>query len=904
MRLKQHFHELPIRKKLQMIILLSSSLVLILTSIAFVILDMIIFHMNLIDEISSIARFVGNHNIAALDFEDRRAANQSLAIFVYMPYVKYAYIYDHNQKIFAEYHRQDLKPLTPYPAPNKNGFSFTQDGLIVFQSIQSYNTLIGIVMIQVGFEHLFPWLVGYICIVGIIMFLAFAITKLIASYFAQRISEPILQLTDTARSISKLKDYSIRACNLCSNDETAILINGFNTMLGEIQKRDKELADYREHLEAQVAERTDELASSRDLLQLIMDTLPAPIYYKDLHQRFMGCNKAFQRWTGMSIMDIEGKTSFDVWPLEYAELFHKIECSLFKDKSFVEYETQIPKKDGTWVNVIIYYTAFNLKTNCPLRGIVGAILDMSEVKRVQEQLRHAKEDAEAANRAKSEFLANMSHEIRTPLNAVLGFSELLGSLLTNPKEKRYIEAIQSSGKNLLMLINDILDLSKIEAGKLELNHEPIRIRNIISDIPQVFSLKLEEKKLHFILEMDDTLPHTLIADEIRLRQVLINLVGNAVKFTHTGHIRLAVKKCKEVPENKTIDIMITVEDTGIGIDPTALNYIFDAFRQQDGQSTKKYGGTGLGLSITKRLIEMMNGKIYVESQLNVGSRFDIYIPAISYTDIPNETVLKEEVIIEKNMIFEPATILVVDDIDHNRQLIKEYLQNMPIQVIEAAEGEQAIFLTKNHKPNLILMDIRMPGMDGYATTRMIKNDIELNPIPIIALTASAMTHDKEQILQMGFDGFLSKPLKRIEFLKELSNYLKHSLQSHESQADAASRVANTSQTESHHSEYNISERLLLSDRLEHECLNQWQEAKESGFFDQIASFAQVLKELGQHYHESVLVDYGETLFFHANQFDIKQMNIQLNNFPKLIQTLKPSDDYLESRHEYPTAIEP
>ncbi len=334
--------------------------------------------------------------------------------------------------------------------------------------------------------------------------------------------------------------------------------------------------------------------------------------------------------------------------------------------------------------------------------------------------------SDAANKAKSEFLANMSHEIRTPMNAVLGYAELLGFMLEDKTQRDYIESIKSSGRSLLTLINDILDLSKIEAGKLELQFEFVNSQSFFSEFERIFSLRLSEKGLKFILEISSGTPAGIYIDDARVRQIILNLIGNAIKFTEKGSIKLKVytenpqiiNYSKEKTE-EFIDLIIEVTDTGIGISKEMQEEIFNPFVQVQGQNVKKYGGTGLGLAITYRLVHLMNGTITLQSKLNIGSSFKIRIPEVSYLrDI--EKRMEEIHLDTEDIEFEKATIIVVDDVEHNRKYLIDALKKTNIKVIEAEDGQKAFNLAKKIVPDLIITDIRMPVLDGFSLLDKLK----------------------------------------------------------------------------------------------------------------------------------------------------------------------------------------
>jgi signal transduction histidine kinase/DNA-binding NarL/FixJ family response regulator len=378
-----------------------------------------------------------------------------------------------------------------------------------------------------------------------------------------------------------------------------------------------------------------------------------------------------------------------------------------------------------------------------------------------------KEKANAANKAKSEFLANMSHEIRTPMNSILGFSEVMMNTTSDKQQKTYLRTILESGRTLLSLINDILDLSKIEAGRLEITPEPTDMKVMLAEMENLFNHKIKEKNLDFKIEIDSKLPDAIFIDDLRMRQILLNLVGNAIKFTNKGFIKLKINIIRSGPD--FIDFELKVIDSGIGIAGKDYQYLFEAFSQQSGQNSRQYGGTGLGLAITKRLVELMNGKITVESEQEKGSCF-----TVNFFDIKVAGVIrarKEDFAwTDTNISFKESKILVVDDISHNRTLVLTFLSRYNVELFEAENGEEAVAKAIEIKPDLIFMDIRMPKMNGYEATRLIKSNELTAKIPIIALSASTMEDELKKVM-LHFDGFIQKPVHKKTLISELVKFL-------------------------------------------------------------------------------------------------------------------------------------
>jgi signal transduction histidine kinase/CheY-like chemotaxis protein len=633
---------LSIKRKLTLITMLTSSVALILSSASFLIYDLVSFRQLLSQDLMTQAQIIGYNSAGAMEFKDEPAATATLSALTAKEDIVTAVLYQPDGKIFAHYYRG--RTTAPAYLPSQlleRGYRFERGHLEVFDDVTLNGERVGTLFLQSDLRQWSERAKRYANILIIFVLVSGLFAFFVASKLQGLISRPILHLEDTMRRVSADKNYQVRAVKTYG-DEIGRLIDGFNTMLSEIQQRDSVLQSTNGELQT----RTHEL---------------------------------------------EG------------EISHR--------------------------------------------------------KQTQEELLNAKHAAEEANRAKSTFLANMSHELRTPLNAIIGYSEMLEEETRDSGKVENIQdlkKIQAAGKHLLALINDVLDLSKIEAGKMGLHLETFDVAQVIEEMVTTLQPAAAKNANSIKVHLAENVS-VMRADITKIRQILYNLLSNACKFTDHGTVSLNVEQIKVADRNW---IQFRVSDTGIGISAKQKENLFQEFAQADASIARKYGGTGLGLAITYRFVQLMKGRISVESESGQGAIFTVQLPAqvaIETTESASSNGTSDASATFAKTKTDQETILVIDDDPSVRDLMSRFLTKLDFHVVAAANGEEGFRLAKQIRPLLITLDVVMPECDGWTLLDRLKSDPELARIPVIMVT---VVDNEARGLHLGASNYLIKPVER------------------------------------------------------------------------------------------------------------------------------------------------
>ena len=774
----QWTRKLSLRRKLMLVIMINTFVALCAAGTGFAEYGVYRFKELRLEDLNALANILGTNSTAPLAFKDPNSAQDILRALAAKPHILSAVIYDRDGKPFAAYHRGASMDKYSTPPVESDSSRFTSNRVLIFQAINFQGEKVGTVFLEGDTVEYKQLLVGYLFFFALIVAVVSLGAYVMAGRLQRPISNPILELAWTTKMVTSTRDYSIRAGKR-SEDEVGVLIDGFNEMLGQIQIRDAELRHAREDLERRVAERTAELEQevadrqraqealheSEGRIRLLLDSTAEAIFGIDRDGNFTFCNPATLRMLGYERGDaLLGKQAHMTMHHSHSDgtPYPLAECPIVPSRQGEEVHSDSEvfwRSDGTYFPAEFW--AYPIRKEGEVVGAVVTFLDITGRKRAQAALLEAKEAAEAASRAKSEFLANMSHEIRTPMNGIIGMTELALDTTLTAEQREYLNLVRSSADSLLHVINDILDFSKIEAGKLELEKTEFEIRELFRDTLKTLAQRADQKHLEICARVSPNVPMFLIGDPTRLRQLIVNLVGNAIKFTEEGNIVLNTN-LEEIKGGEA-RLHISVSDTGMGIPLEKQHIIFESFAQADGSTTRRFGGTGLGLTISRQLVELMGGRMWVESEVGKGSTFHFTCNFQQGTAAASD----QERIAGQSL--PGLNVLVADNNAVTREILAEMLTNWRMKPTLADSGPAALNLleaAKNagHPFPIVLLTALLPKVDGFQVLQRIQAIPGLAGGVVMLLSANRHMADRERCRQLGVKQCLTKPVGQSELL--------------------------------------------------------------------------------------------------------------------------------------------
>jgi PAS domain S-box-containing protein len=771
-----------IRRKITELVLVTCAVAVVVACGVFAVYDIVSSRAALARDLTTIAQITGSNSTAALSFDDAESANEILGSLGSKPHIVEACIYKRDGSVFAKYSSNASTADFLPPPVSPDGVRSVSGFMDVFREIRLKNDVIGVIYVKSDLKELRTRTVHFAWTTLGVILLSLLSMHFSAARLQRLISDPILDLARTAFAVSSEKDYSLRATKR-NDDEIGFLFDRFIEMLGQIQERDIALEQARGGLERRVQERT------LDLKKEIIQKTAAQEKLQHSLKELEDLKFALDQHAIVARTDERGIITFANDKFCYVSQFtreellgqdHRIINSKYHNKEFFaglwkaiksgevwKGEIKNRAKDGSFYWVDSTIVPFRDGLGKPKQFIVIR-MDITGLKRIEEELRAAKDAAEGASRAKSEFLANMSHEIRTPMNGIIGMTELALDTQLTAEQREYLNMVKTSAASLLTLINDILDFSKIEAGKLDLDVADFSLRQSIGETLKALGFRAHQKGLELAWRVAPDVPDHLAGDASRVRQVLVNLVGNAVKFTEKGEVVVEIERDSQSSEAMIV-LHFCVRDTGIGIAKEKQGMVFGAFTQADSSTTRKYGGTGLGLAITRRLIDLMGGKLWLESEPAVGSAFHFTIrfeaaSAQPAPDYPDPKILSH------------ASILVVDDNETNRIILVEMLGRWGMQVATAKDARDALEIlarSGNQEPHFsaVISDLQMPDMDGFEFVENIRKSVPFGQIPVLMLSSSAQQGEHERCRKLGISAYLAKPIQPSELLDAILSAL-------------------------------------------------------------------------------------------------------------------------------------
>ncbi len=779
----QPLRNASIQHKLTFVILCTSLVGLSLASLSFDLYERSSFRAAITSELSALADTLGANTAASLAFNDRKSATDMLGALGAESHVVAACLYESRGTIFAEYRRGKIGPGCAMTERREDGARFEKNSVTLYRTVSLGGEKAGAIAIVSDLGALQGKIKQFTGISVVVILFSVLATYLVSSRLLRLITEPILNLAQIAGRVTAKEDYTVRAIAR-GNDEVGVLVGSFNQMLERIQERDAELQGAKSELELRVQARTQELQSEvnermraeetlseeRKILRALIDNVPDFMYVKDVDCRFLVANVSVARQMGAKTTEeLLGKNDFDFYPREVATPFYEDEQRVIRSGQAEVNREEVGLDSNGNVSQIMTTQVPLRDRNGRVTGLVGIGRDITHLKRIQGEMQKAREAAEAASQAKSEFLANMSHEIRTPLNGVMGMTDLALDTELTAEQREYLETVKMSGDSLLTVINDILDFSKIEAGKIDLEALDFNLRDSLESTLKTMAVRSDEKGLELLCEVAPEVPEMVRGDFSRLRQIVVNLVGNAIKFTDSGEI--AVKVQVESNEGGDCICHFTVLDTGIGVPEEKRELIFKPFSQADTSTTRKYGGTGLGLTISTRLVQMMGGKIWVESEIGRGSQFHftVRLGRADAKEVKLGTIAPPE-------LLRDVKVLVVDDNRTNCRILEGMLLRWQMKATSVNGGKAALEQLSAAREakapfGLILTDMHMPDMDGFALIEQIRHRPELATATIMMLTSAGHRGDAARCQELGVAAYLLKPIRQSELREAIARVL-------------------------------------------------------------------------------------------------------------------------------------
>ncbi len=607
-----------------------------------------------------------------------------------------------------------------------------------------------------------------IIVLAVIIAIAISLTSIVTT--KKHIFTPLRELRDSA---TRIADGDLETqIDTRSDNEIGTLAKTFDGMrkalkkkVDELKATNQKLDEANKTLEQKVEVRTSELYKSQQRLKTIIDNLRRRLYWKDIKGVIEGGNKALIEALELSNPeDLKGMTEADMWKREeVVKLFRSLTQESI-DKKLIKTNVIEPIIDNSGAERWLRIDCSPLEDeNGDVTGVLVAYRDFTGEKQYEEELKKAKEEAEKANKAKDQFLAKVSHEVRTPMNSIMGFIEQALQTRLNLKQRNYLNIVNSSSRDLLRIINDILDFSKMESGEMQINQSEFHLRNVLDDVINTFYNEAAEKNIELVLVREKGVPEALLGDEVRLKQVLKNLVGNAIRFTEKGKVRLTVSSMEKKDGKARINF--SIKDTGIGISAEDKEKIFLPYQQLN-ENTR---GVGLGLTISRQLVALMGGEINVKSELGKGSTFSflIYFKTIGF----DSKELSGEPLKLDFADLQGLKILVVEDDKGSRLLMQTILSKHKIRVECVENGKEAIEKVSSTSYDVILMDMQLPELNGYEATKIIRQELRLTKLPIIAVTASAIVGDQRECLAAGADDYISKPISADNLLLTIKKWI-------------------------------------------------------------------------------------------------------------------------------------